>query len=370
MRIRTAILTLLIALGLSTSVAAQIRPGPSTNGSFITITCSGSNGTAAQFLVGGSTCTWTSTLTRTALGTVSADGLVLTNTTAATGGATVQLSPRLRLRGNAWDTAASETVDAYIELLPVSAATPTGTMRMCYSINGAAATCPLTFNSGGAVSGNKFTTVSGSKEFTTAADGFYDWLGRAVFTSPADSKVIVSNNNVTTGFTLDATTADTLKVQVFAANAYGTVDALAYKVSGNTFATGTIGPSAPTGTTSTTLVMAGLAGSITTRTGKILLCMSGVGADNTANDGTKMQMSYGTGTAPVNGAALTGTQIGPVQQYSAATLAAGATAPYGACTVVTGLSGGTAYWFDTAFAAITGGTANLTQAYMSANDLP
>lgn len=116
--------------------------------------------------------------------------------------------------------------------------------------------------------------------------------------------------------------------------------------------------------------MAGLAGAITTRTGKIVLTMSGYSTDNTANDGTKAQISYGTGTAPVNGAALTGTQVGPIVQYNASTLAAGASAPYSATWIVTGLTAGTAYWFDTAFAAITGGTGSIAQATMTAYDIP
>src|SRR4051812_13369395 len=50
------------------------------------------------------------TFTTTALAITSTDGLVLQNSTAATSGATVQMSPRLRWVGNAWDTAASQTV--------------------------------------------------------------------------------------------------------------------------------------------------------------------------------------------------------------------------------------------------------------------
>ncbi len=85
------------------------------------------------------------------LATTSTSALVLRNSTAATGGATVQMSPRLLWRGNAWDTAASETVDFFAENLPATAATPTGTWKLGYSLNGAAATYPLTVSSAGAV---------------------------------------------------------------------------------------------------------------------------------------------------------------------------------------------------------------------------
>jgi hypothetical protein len=89
------------------------------------------------------------TTSLTGLALTSTDGGVLVNTTAATGGTTVQMSPRLRLRGTAWDTSASETVDFFIENLPATAATPTGTLNVGYSLNGAAATFPLTLTSGG-----------------------------------------------------------------------------------------------------------------------------------------------------------------------------------------------------------------------------
>lgn len=155
-------------------------------------------------------------------------------------------------------------------------------------------------------------------------------------------------------------------------NAAGAVNSTTgtFQAAGAAFPSGTVGPASPTGTTSTTLVMAGLAGAITTQTGRIVLSMSGYLTDNTANDGTKAQMSYGTGTAPINGAALTGTQVGPVVQFNASTLAAGASAPYAAMWVITGLTKNTAYWFDTAFAAITGGTGALVQASMVAYDIP
>jgi hypothetical protein len=86
----------------------------------------------------------------TGLGTTSTDGGILENITAATGAATVQISPRLRLRGTAWDTAASETVDFFMENLPATAATPTGTLKFGYSLNGAAASYPFTVSSAGA----------------------------------------------------------------------------------------------------------------------------------------------------------------------------------------------------------------------------
>lgn len=96
------------------------------------------------------------TASNSALVTASTDGVVLVNTTAATGAVTAQISPRLRWRGTAWDTAASQTVDFFAENLPATAATPTGTWRLGYSLNGGATTFPLTVTSAGTV-----TTLAG-----------------------------------------------------------------------------------------------------------------------------------------------------------------------------------------------------------------
>jgi hypothetical protein len=91
------------------------------------------------------------TISLTNLITTSTDGLLVQNTTAATAGVPVQISPRIRLQGNAWDTAASQSVAFFVETLPATAATPTGTFKLGYSLNGAAATYPFTVSSAGAV---------------------------------------------------------------------------------------------------------------------------------------------------------------------------------------------------------------------------
>jgi hypothetical protein len=86
------------------------------------------------------------TVSLSALGTTSTDGVVLTNTTAAAAGAQ-QISPRLRLRGNGWKTdatAASQPVDWVLENLPVEgAAAPTTKLLFNASINSGAYTTAL-----------------------------------------------------------------------------------------------------------------------------------------------------------------------------------------------------------------------------------
>ena len=66
----------------------------------------------------------------------------------------------------------------------------------------------------------------------------------------------------------------------------------------------------------------------------------------TANSTVFSQISlrYGTGAAPSNGAALTGTVVGS-SPGAVLSLAAGSF-PYAKTVVITGLTPGTAYWFD------------------------
>ncbi len=117
--------------------------------------------------------------------------------------------------------------------------------------------------------------------------------------------------------------------------------------------------------------MAGLGGSFTTRSGRFSICMSGNIDNTTVNDGSKVQISFGTTVpTPTLNAPLQGTQVGPIQQLSQAALPAATITPYGACWVVTGQTKNTTFWTDVAYGAITGGTAVLTQASVIAYDIP
>lgn len=120
-------------------------------------------------------------------------------------------------------------------------------------------------------------------------------------------------------------------------------------------------PSNKTAPASTSVfAMQGLAGAITpTRSGKVLITVSGTviaPTGTTVDNGIAYQISYGTGTAPVNAAALTGTQVGTVQtstQAVASTAAADVNVPFSTSVVVTGLTLSTAYWIDLAAKSIT-----------------
>lgn len=113
------------------------------------------------------------------------------------------------------------------------------------------------------------------------------------------------------------------------------------------------------GTNATTTVkMAGLAAAITPQvTGRVFVLVTGVVANSTIGDGVNVQLAWGTGSAPANGAAATGTVVGLVKHFVASTAAGQQGIALGA--FITGLTNGTAIWVDLQFAAVTGGTATL-----------
>ena len=124
-------------------------------------------------------------------------------------------------------------------------------------------------------------------------------------------------------------------------------------------------PTNPTGTVSLTLVMMGLAGSITPRsTGRILIWLSGDCSNTTTGDGVGVQLSYGTGAAPANGGALAGTQVGGLVTFTA--LTGVLTVPVGLQAIVENLAVNTAVWLDAAVKAVTAGTASISNLSLTA----
>lgn len=158
----------------------------------------------SQFLVDLRNGTWgvsTSvtglTVTKDAIAATPTTALTLRNTTDATGAATVQMSPRMLFRGNAWDTAATQTVDFFLENLPATAATPTGTFKLGFSRNGAAVTYPLTVASDGVV--NTLQSIQSGADLRAASTNSVYWSSRAILKSPADGIVTATNFGGTTG---------------------------------------------------------------------------------------------------------------------------------------------------------------------------
>lgn len=109
-------------------------------------------------------------------------------------------------------------------------------------------------------------------------------------------------------------------------------------------------PALSASTASTTLVMAGYAIAFTPKaTGNVRFLASGNAATQTAQANVGLGVRFGTGTAPVAGAAVTGTVVGVDQTVRPATFTTGVLAGFAVIGEVTGLTPGTAYWFDFAY---------------------
>ena len=102
-------------------------------------------------------------------------------------------------------------------------------------------------------------------------------------------------------------------------------------------------------------------------TGRVCITISGVVAQSTTADGAFWHIRTGTGTAPSNGGALTGTQSGG--QQSMTFLTGVLKVPFCLTTIVTGLTLGTAAWIDLVLGTVTGGTATMTEVMVSAFEL-
>ncbi len=115
-------------------------------------------------------------------------------------------------------------------------------------------------------------------------------------------------------------------------------------------------PANKTGNATATFKMNGLAATITpVVTGRVIFTITGYVSNDTNGDATTIKMAYGTGAAPANAAAATGTVITATQIYTSTS----ANVQQGFCLrgIATGLTLNTAVWFDIQIADITGGTA-------------
>lgn len=118
---------------------------------------------------------------------------------------------------------------------------------------------------------------------------------------------------------------------------------------------------APTGTASVhpTFKMMGLALALTPSRSKVVMVhIAGRMFNNTGTvgNGGVVQVAYGTGTAPTNGATATGTNIGLDSAFSLDAASANQGHPFSILAVVSGLVAGTPYWFDLKQAALVAGT--------------
>jgi hypothetical protein len=134
-------------------------------------------------------------------------------------------------------------------------------------------------------------------------------------------------------------------------------------------------PANPTATASTTLVMMGLGSTCAytpTGSGLVLVNVTGYGFINTTLTFMTVGARYGTGTAPVNGAAVSGTRFGAVgdPQIRGNNTGTNNSTAF-AFTALLTLTPSTAYWFDIAAATNNAAdTAQIQNVSMSFVELP
>jgi hypothetical protein len=123
--------------------------------------------------------------------------------------------------------------------------------------------------------------------------------------------------------------------------------------------------SSPTGTTSTTGVMMGL-GSVwkltPSKSGNVTVDISGFINSSVSSNSCAARLVYGTGTAPANQAAPTGTSIGGVISMGLGSNSNGLSAPFSSEARISGLTVGTQYWFDVQLTAASASTTCTIQA--------
>ena len=123
-------------------------------------------------------------------------------------------------------------------------------------------------------------------------------------------------------------------------------------------ALGAFTPANPTATTSTTGVMMGVGSSCTITpnvSGAVKFWVTGHGSNATNADTVTIQIRYGTGAAPANGAALTGTAIG--KAVSLTSPVGSQVFPFALVAYQSGLTVGTTHWIDVTVTSGTGGSA-------------
>ncbi|MFN8210522.1 MAG: hypothetical protein U0T33_06100 [Bacteroidales bacterium] len=129
-----------------------------------------------------------------------------------------------------------------------------------------------------------------------------------------------------------------------------------------------VDPADPTGA-GTGGAMMGLAVSFTpSSSGKVMIIVSGDIDNNTSNSGGQTQIRYGTGSAPANGNALTGTTAGGLVKLTSVAAAGNRRYPFSSNAIVS-LTPGTTYWFDLGVQALTNGTASVNDLSISIVEL-
>lgn len=127
-------------------------------------------------------------------------------------------------------------------------------------------------------------------------------------------------------------------------------------------------PANSTGNATATFKMNGSACAITpTSTGRVVFMITGDLTQDTTGDGTSVKLVEGTGSAPANAAAATGTVLSATNTWTGLTGAL--TVPFAITASTTGLTVNVPVWFDLQVADVTGGTASVTNLDCTAHEL-
>lgn len=222
--------------------------------------------------------------------------------------------------------------------------------------------------------GGSFTLPNGAGQFETAQNVFgsatalasavVSLVGTATGTAQLKTQLFAGQTADIADFY--ASNGSTLLAKITAAGVY--VGPQAASVSYT--------PSNPTATASGTLVMMGLGTTCTFTpgaTGIVMATVNGFWNTATASINGTLSARYGTGTAPANAAAVTGTRWGTGTSdpsINAARSQSGAV-PFSFTQVITGLTVATAYWFDLATSTSNpSDSATVTNVTMSFTELP
>jgi hypothetical protein len=120
------------------------------------------------------------------------------------------------------------------------------------------------------------------------------------------------------------------------------------------------------------LAVAGALNSVITpiTSGKVIVTLTGAVFNNTAAGLVNLvQIRFGTGSPPANGAAATGTAIGGIASRGAATTTTGFV-PLSLTALLTGLAIGVPVWLDVIFSAAGGGSVILQNVAFTAVETP
>lgn len=145
------------------------------------------------------------------LTTTSTDGINLINSTAASGGATVQISPRTKWCGTAYNSSGgtSSETDCWItEVLPVTVAGATySNLKFSYSNAGGAYTQYFAITAGGGMSLGNITPSTTAGYIDIPAAGYFRFLNRSGVASTADKLIQNLDNAAATGVEINLSAA-------------------------------------------------------------------------------------------------------------------------------------------------------------------